>query len=237
MSQPLVAVRGVGKSYRATTALDEVSFALDAARVAVLLGRNGAGKSTLLRILGARLVADTGTVHVAGADAAADPVRVRREVGLVLPDARSWYWPLSGRENLRFFGRLGGIGRAAVRDRVDALLGDVELREVADKPVGTYSAGMRARLAVARALLHDPPVLLLDEPSAALDPGIAHELRLRLLEHAARREAAVLWVTHDLHEAAQVADRVLVLDAGRITHDREGSVPNAEALSALLELQ
>jgi ABC-2 type transport system ATP-binding protein len=233
MPDALIRATSVVKAFGAVRALDDVTFHVDPGEVVVLLGQNGAGKSTLLRILGTRVVQDSGQVVVAGIDALGDAREVRRQTGVVLPDERSWYWPLTGRANLEFFGRLSELSRRRTKERVAELLELVELTDAAERKVAGYSSGMRARLALARALLLDPPVLLLDEPSRALDPGISRDLRASVVARSRETNCAVLWVTHDLHEAAVVGDRILILDGGRLVYDAPGP-RDAESLARLM---
>ncbi len=150
----------------------------------------------------------------------------------MLGDERSWYWRLTGRENLEFYAALHGLRRPAARRRAEELLAAVDLVEQADRRFDRYSSGMRARLALARALLHEPPVLCLDEPTATLDPVAASSFRA-LVRRQADAGRAVLFTTHDLHEAAAVASVVVVLAAGRVAarvHDR----PDAARLESIL---
>jgi ABC-2 type transport system ATP-binding protein len=232
VSEFRVRVADVSKRFGAVQALDRVSLHIAAGEVVVMIGVNGAGKSTLLRILGTRVLPDSGSAEVAGYDVVSAPREVRRRTGVVLSDERSWYWRLSGRTNLRFFAQLSELPAAAAAARTDELLRLVGLDEAADRRVDGYSSGMRSRLSLARSLLLDPPVLLLDEPSRALDPGVSRELRDTVVSLARDSGCAVLWVTHDLHEAAELADRVLVLDAGRIrgVADRPDSAAGLERL-------
>jgi ABC-2 type transport system ATP-binding protein len=229
-----VRVVDVSKRFGTVQALDRVSLEVAAGEVVVMIGVNGAGKSTLLRVLGTRVLPDGGEVQVAGFDALRDPREVRRRTGVVLSDERSWYWRLSGRQNLEFFGRLSELPRAQARARAQELLDLVQLSDAGDRRFDGYSSGMRSRLSLARALLLNPPVLLLDEPSRALDPAVSRELREAVVDLAKRSGSAVLWVTHDLHEAATLGDRVVVLDAGRIRRV-ETRPDSAEALEQLLD--
>lgn len=228
-----ISVRGVSKRFGSVQALSDVTLDVSPGEIAVLVGVNGAGKSTLLRILGTTVLPDTGVVSVAGADVMLDPREARRRTGVVLADERSWYWRLSGRANLEFFGRLCGLSRRAAADRAGELLELVQLTPVAGRRFDGYSSGMRARLSLARALLLDPPVLLLDEPSRSLDPNVSRELRDVVVARAHSGGHAVLWVTHDLHEAVAINDRVLLLDAGRLSAPRRRP-RSAAALERLL---
>ena len=214
-----VEVSHVEKSFGAVRALRGVSFQLAAGEVAVLVGANAAGKSTLLRILGTTLLPDAGTVRVAGHDVTASPARVRRIVGLMIGDERSWYWRLTGRKNLEFFAVLHGLNRRHAAERAGALLSQVGLADAADRRFDGYSSGMRARLSLARSLISEPEVLLLDEPTRSLDPTAAATFRETVTRLARERSATVLFVTHDLHEAAEVATRTIGLAAGLVAFD------------------
>jgi ABC-2 type transport system ATP-binding protein len=211
---------GLRKRFGTVQALDGIDLEVGAGEIVALLGRNGAGKSTLLRILGTTVLPDEGTATVAGYNVADESPLVRRNTGVVLGDERSWYWRLSGRRNLEFFGAMYGLRREAARRRADELLELVQLSGAADRRFDGYSSGMRARLSLARALLVEPPVLLLDEPSRTLDPIVALEFRGILQQMTRDDRRAVLWVTHDLHEAAAIADRIVVMEGGRVVAEQ-----------------
>ena len=225
---------GLSKSYGPVAALVDVSFTIGYGSIAVMVGANGAGKSTLLRILGTTILPDKGTATVHGHDVVTDPTGSRRATGLVLGDERSWYWRLSGRQNLEFFAALHGMGRRVAASRTVELLKMVQLDDVADRRFDRYSSGMKARLSIARALLVDPPVLLLDEPTRTLDPLVANTFRRLVVDFARDERKAVLWVTHDLQEAAAVGHELLVLARGAVAL-RRASVPGPYQLGAMLE--
>ncbi len=227
-----IRVREIRKRFRSVQALDGVSLDVEPGDVVALLGPNGAGKSTLIRTLGTTVLPDAGTATVAGYDVVRDAVGARRSTGLVIGDERSHYWRLSGRRNLAFFAALAGMSRREAAARTARLMDEVGLADAADRPVLGYSSGMRARLSLARALLADPPVLLLDEPTRSLDPLAASRFREIAARLADRRRAAVLFATHDLHEAAAVAARILVLSAGRIVLDADTEGMDAITLEA-----
>lgn len=210
-----IQVTALEKDFDGHVALRGIDLEVPWGGIVALLGPNGAGKSTLLRILGTTVLPDQGRALVAGHDVVADSAAVRRCLGLVLGEERSWYWRLSGRENLQFFAALHGLRRNAARARVTELLADVGLMEAADRRFDRYSSGMRARLSLARALLREPPVLLLDEPTRTLDPMAASSFRQEVRRQA-EAGRAVLFATHDLHEAAAVASRVVVMAGGEV---------------------
>ena len=214
-AQPVVFVDSVTRTFGARHALTDVSICFGRGEIHALLGANGAGKTTLLRILSGLLAPSTGNVLVAGMDPRRQSRALRRVVGLVPSGDRSLYLRISGFENLLFFGRLHGLPRRAAATRARELLELVGLADAADRRVGIYSHGMRRRLAVARALLADPRVLLVDEATHDLDPEGASEVR-GLVEASAAAGATVLWATQRLDEIRGFATRATLLAAGRV---------------------
>jgi ABC-2 type transport system ATP-binding protein len=208
---------------RETWALKDVSLEVPEGAIFGLLGPNGAGKTTLLKILSCLILPTAGTVRVAGHDTSRNDGSIQRILGFVSSDERSFYWRLTSRQNLRFFGGLYHIHGKALSDRISYLLDRLELADQADKPFADCSSGMKQRLAMARALLHDPPILLLDEPTRSLDPIAAKHLRRLIAEELNGREKkTLLLATHNLQEAEQLCHRVAVLSGGRVLG--EGSI-------------
>lgn len=230
-----IVLSGVEKRYGSVVALRGVDLNVAPGQVHVLLGPNGAGKSTLVRILAAGLVPDAGTVTVGGIDALAEPRRARARVGLVLADERSFFWRLTGLQNLAFFASLHGFGRKEAVERGRAALDRVGMSGLAGRRVDRYSTGMKASLALARALLGDPTVLLLDEPTRSIDPIATAAVRDLVVGIARDDGAAVLFATHDLHEAAVVADDVSVLVDGSVATRVPGGAAAAALEVALLD--
>ena len=199
------------------TALEDVDLRVERGEVFGLLGPNGAGKTTLLKILACLVLPDAGRCTVHGHDVLADDRAVKRIIGYVTADERSFYWRLSARQNLIFFARLYGLPGARVAARVDGLLARMELSDRAGEPFSAFSSGMRQRLALARALLHDPPIMVLDEPTRSLDPLTAAHIRTFVRDDLAHTEGkTVLLATHNLHEAAAICDRMAVLARARV---------------------
>ncbi len=197
-------------------ALHGVTLKVERGEVFGFLGPNGAGKTTLLKVLATILLPSEGRALVAGADLLKEPGKVRAAVGLATGEERGAYWRISGRENLEFFAGLLGLSPRAARQRADATLELVDLLPNARELVGRYSTGMRQRLALARALLADPSVLLLDEPTRSLDV-LGAERVLAVIERLAREEGkTVLLATHALGEAARVCRRVAILIGGSV---------------------
>ena len=220
-------VREVARSFGSRRALVDVSLAVGAGEIHALLGPNGAGKTTLLRILGGMMRPDSGSITVLGADASKDSRAQRAVVGLVPSGDRSFYLRISGLENLIFFGRLYGFRRREAKRRAHEVLAAVALEEAAGVPVGEYSHGMQKRLSVARALLTEPRVLLVDEATHDLDPEAARSVR-RLVQGIAEEGAAVLWATQRLDEIRDFAHHATLLRAGEVCF--AGSVAKLAAL-------
>lgn len=213
---PGIVAEGVQKRFGDVVALAGIDVTVPPGAAVALLGANGAGKSTLMRIVAGVVIPDAGQVTVDDHDVVATPQQTKRVIGLVLSDERSWYWRISGRRNLEFFAALRQVRPAEAAAKAAVLIDSVGLAEAADRPFGGYSAGMRARLSLARALLDEPAVLLLDEPTRSLDPVAAADFRRRIVELTATSRTAVLFATHDLHEAAALASEVVVLHRGSV---------------------
>jgi ABC-2 type transport system ATP-binding protein len=209
-SEKVVELEGVRRSFSETVALSDLSFHVARGTVTVLLGPNGAGKTTALRMVTGALAPEDGTIRVFGLDPASDGEEVRARCGVV-PATPAFYERLTGRDNLEFAARMYGlddnvsIDGAAKRFGIDYAL---------DSSARSYSTGMKTRLALARAVLHDPELLLLDEPTAGLDPESARAV-LRLIDEVASGGKTVLMSTHLLLEAEGLADQVVMIDGGR----------------------
>ncbi len=182
-----------------------------------LLGPNGAGKSTLLKLLATLTVPDTGRMTIDGIDVERDPIAAKRRIGLCTSDERSFYFRLTARQNMEFFGALMGLWGKHLKKRIDECVELVDMTEYLDTRFGGYSSGMRVRLTMARALLADPAILFLDEPTRAVDPVHAEDLR-RLIRRNLVDGAGktVVLATNLLDEAWEMCDRVAVVNHGRI---------------------
>ncbi|HTW20620.1 MAG TPA: ATP-binding cassette domain-containing protein [Mycobacteriales bacterium] len=204
---------GVRKSFGEQTVLDGVDLQVDEGTIVALLGPNGAGKTTLVRILSTLIAADGGDIRVAGHDVATEPARVRAAIG-VTGQFSAVDDLLTGRENLRLMADLCHLGRDGAR-RVAELLDRFELTDAADKPLSTYSGGMRRRLDLAMTLVGKPRLIFLDEPTTGLDPS-SRRTMWQIIGELAAGGVTILLTTQYLDEADQLADRVAVLDHGRI---------------------
>jgi ABC-2 type transport system ATP-binding protein len=202
---------------RVVEALRGVSFQARWGEVLCLLGPNGAGKTTTVKILATLLIPDEGSAYIAGYNVVNEAVEVRKRIGVVLSVEKGFFWKLTGRENLRYFGMLRGLRGRELDERVSHVLRLVGLEQLgaADKLYEDYSLGMKARLALARAILHDPPVLLLDEPTLGLDPMSARRIR-DLIRSMAEKGKSIIVTTHNMFEAEIVCDRVAIISKGKI---------------------
>lgn len=225
----MIQVRGLVKRFGYTVVLRGVSLDVPAGQTVVLLGPNGAGKTTLLRILATLLKPSAGRVAIGGYDLVRHPEAVRHLLGYVSHQPLL-YPDLSARENLRFYARLYGMEKPGAR--IEEMLEVVGLARRGDDLVRTFSRGMVQRLTIARALLHNPPILLLDEPDTGLDPQAAAMLA-RLLRSVAGEGRTILLTTHNLARGVDFADRVLVLAGGKIVADEPASALTSSTLSEL----
>ena len=210
---------GLVKSYpKGVTALDGLSFAVAPGSVFALLGPNGAGKSTAVKILTTLAKPDAGAATVAGIDVISSPDRVRRTIGVVAQGSAVDI-QATGRENLRLQGQIHGMGSRpprAIEPRAQELLERFGLADAADRIVRGYSGGMQRRLDIAMALVHDPAVLFLDEPTTGLDPEVRADMWAEIARLAAEGGKSVLLTTHYLEEADQLAERIAIVDRGRV---------------------
>ena len=211
MGDPVVALQSVRRAFKGVVALDELSFAVQAGTVTVLLGPNGAGKTTAARVITGALRPDSGAVRTFGTDPAGPQgAGVRRRCGVVAAKP-ALYDRLTGRDNLVYAARLYRLGPEAP---IEASAAQFGIADALGLRVGGYSTGMKTRLALARAVLHDPELLLLDEPTSGLDPESSHAV-LALIDDLAERGKTVVMCTHLLLEAEGLADQVVMLEGGR----------------------
>jgi ABC-2 type transport system ATP-binding protein len=211
---------GLRKSYRGVVAVDSVDLAVEAGTVLGFLGPNGAGKTTVIRIMSTILRADAGAFAIAGVPHT-EPLEIRRRIG-VLPESAGYPLGETGEEWLTFHARLFGLGRADARQTARRLLAEVGLAERDRSLIAAYSRGMRQRLGIARALVNDPQVVFLDEPTLGLDPAGQRQVLDLVARIAQEHGVTVVLTTHLLAEVEQVCDQVLILNRGRVV--AEGTV-------------
>lgn len=217
-------------------ALRGISLEVKQGEAVALLGINGAGKTTLLRILATLLLPTRGSASLAGHDAAREPAAVRRQIGYHAGSDLGFYPRLTGRQNLRFFGRLNHLSDEFSASRIETLSERFGLAGALDRQARTLSSGTIQRLSLLRALLHQPKVLLLDEPTRSLDPIAAADFRHFLkTEVLARKDTSMLFASHTMQEIELLADRVAVLDDGKLLAFDTPTALRARTLSASLE--
>jgi len=211
-------------------ALKEISFSVKSGEILGVVGPNGAGKTTLLRILADLLMPDKGKLIIYGREVKQSNWYLRNRLGYVSSDERSFFWRLTGRENLEFFGRLYGLSGKEARRCTQRILKEFAFNGKSDRLFRDYSAGMRKKIAVMRALLHRPPIVLLDEVTNSLDSASAKMVKTLVREYVSRRKnRAALWSTHRLEEIVEICDRVIVIEDGVIQfHGRVSSLHNKE---------
>jgi len=229
----MIRVDRLSKRFDGVVAVDDVSFQVAAGEVFGLLGPNGAGKTTTLRILATLLRADTGSASVAGHDVAREAEAVRRNIGVV-NGGMGLYDRLTGREILHYFGRMYGITKAAVERRIAELDDLLHLGDALTKRAGTFSTGMRQKVVIARAVLHDPPVIFFDEVTSGLDV-MARRAVLDVVKAYPSTERAVIYSTHVMSEVEELCDRAAVLYRGRLIADGSVAALVAESGEASLE--
>ncbi len=202
---------------RVHTALSNVTIEIQEGDRVAVMGPNGAGKTTLLKLIGGLILATKGDIVVNGFSTTNHSAAARKSVGFVLNEERSFFWRLTGTQNLEFFGALDNLGGADLRNRIQELISLVGLDEAAERVVEGYSSGMKQRLALARGLIAEPRVLILDEPTRALDPIASDEMIDLILSRIySDSRKTLLIATHRIDEALKLCNKVLVIDKGRI---------------------
>lgn len=212
----MIDAKGISKFYGPFVAVEDISFQIPSRQVVAMLGPNGAGKSTLMKILTGYLAPSSGTAAIAGHDVQRDRLTAAAHIGY-LPENGPLYPDMTALELLRFFGDARGLSPARLKDRVEAVAEQCNIREILEKPVGKLSKGLRQRVGLSVALLHDPDVLIVDEPTAGLDPNQVRHFREQIT--ALRKTKTTLISTHILSEVMAVADRVIVVNNGRLIFD------------------
>jgi sodium transport system ATP-binding protein len=215
----MIELRELTKSFEdkkrgTVVAVDHLSFRCDAGQVFGLLGLNGAGKTTTLRLLATMLKPDSGTATVAGFDLLSQPDGVRRSVGFLTGNT-GLYMRLTGRETLRYFGRLQGLADGAVEQKIEEYSRLLDMGEFLDTRVDKYSTGMKQKVSIVRTLIHDPRVLILDEPTLGLDVVTSRSI-VEFIRGAKDRGLAVIFSTHIMHEAARLCDQIGVIHKGKM---------------------
>jgi ABC-2 type transport system ATP-binding protein len=224
------------KERREKIALDNVSLTIYEGELFGLLGPNGAGKTTLVRCIATLLIPDKGVIKIFDKDIAQNPQFARQNIGLLTSGERTLYWKLSAIDNLKFFAALYGLSGKERDKRIAYLLELLDLKDVADERVEKYSSGMKQKLSLARALLHNPRILLLDEPTLGLDPAFARFIRNFIKEELIKKEKkTILLTTHYMDEADELCERIAFIDKGKIIdvktpEEFKSSIPHKDIL-------
>jgi sodium transport system ATP-binding protein len=229
----VIEVRDLHKAFGAVKAVDGVSFMARDGEITGLLGPNGAGKTTTLRMLYTLMTPDSGQVLVDGIDASVDALAVRRQLG-VLPDARGLYKRLTARENIDYFGRLHGLPEDLLKARREALIQSLEMGDIGDRRTEGFSQGQRVKTAIARALVHDPRNVILDEPTNGLDVMATRALR-QFMQRLREEGRCVLFSSHIMQEVAALCDRIVVIAHGRVVADESPDALREQTDEANLE--
>jgi ABC-2 type transport system ATP-binding protein len=210
----IIAINDVIKKFEATTALEGISFNVQKGNTVGLLGPNGSGKTTTMRLLTGMIDPDGGSIRVMDMDPQKQGDNIRAVSGVLTENAAMYEW-MTGGQNLEFFGALYGVGPAVLAKKIEEMVQLFGMGDYVGKKVSGYSTGMKKRLAVARALINEPQILLLDEPTSGLDPESAQSI-LKLIQLLKDKEVTILLCTHNLNEAQKVCDEFVFLDSGRI---------------------
>ncbi len=229
----MIEVRDLYKRFGKVIAVDGATFRARDGEITGLLGPNGAGKTTTLRCLYTLMRPDRGQVLVDGIDAAVDAVAVRRRLG-VLPDARGLYKRLTARENINYFGRLHGLDAATIRTRTDAAIAALDMGDIAERRTEGFSQGQRVKTAIARALIHAPTNVILDEPTNGLDVMATRAMR-EFLKRLKGEGRCVLFSSHIMQEVAALCDRIVVIAHGRVVADESPDALRAQTGETNLE--
>jgi ABC-2 type transport system ATP-binding protein len=234
ISEPVLKIEGLTKSYGPVKAVDRISLAVQPGEILGLLGPNGAGKSTTINMILGILRPTSGTIETFGRNAAVDRAEISRHINFAAVYA---HMPLNltVHQNLQIFGLLYGVRR--LQDRIATLLHEFDLEKFADSRAGLLSSGELSRLSLAKAVINNPRLLLLDEPTASLDPSIARFVRESIKAYVAKTSTAVLWTSHNMREIEEVCDRVLFLSHGSILlSGNPRTLPSEHGKSDLEEL-
>ncbi len=213
----MIEVRNVSKSFGDVKAVRDISFDMRDGEITGLLGPNGAGKTTTLRMLYSLLPPDSGTIRIDGHDPQKDALDIKRTLGVV-PDSRGLYKRLTARENIAYYGELHGMSKAKIQQRIDTLAATLNMEDFIDRETDGFSQGQKVKVAIARAMVHEPQTVMLDEPSNGLDVMTTRALRRFILDLKAAGHSVVL-STHIMQEVAALCDRIIIIAKGRIAAD------------------
>lgn len=208
-------VKGLTKKFKDFTAVDEVSFEVRDGEILGLLGENGAGKTTTLRMIATMLKTSAGTAIIDGHDVNREPAAVRRSIGILFGGEVGIYDRLTARENIMYFAQLAGLSKQEANENIEKLIRDFNMEEYIDKKAGKFSRGMKQKVSIARSIVHNPNVMLFDEPSTGLDVSATRSVQQFIL-NCKKDNKAVILSSHSMYEVEKLCDRVAIINKGKI---------------------
>lgn len=211
----MIEISGISKKFKNFKALDDINFTVNNGEIVGLLGENGAGKSTLLRIISTMLTPDSGTAKICGYDLLLNQKKVRENIGILFGSETGLYDRLSAKENLEYFASLNGMSSDEASKRIDELSETFDFKSYINKRVGTYSRGMKQKIAIARAIVHNPSAILLDEPDAGLDFR-ASKIILDFIEFLKNKNKSIIFSSHSIENIKNYSDRIIVIHKGKL---------------------
>ena len=211
----MIEISGISKNFKVFKALDDINFTVNNGEIVGLLGENGAGKSTLLRIISTMLTPSSGTAKICGYDLLLNPKDVRKNIGILFGSETGLYERLSAKENLEYFANLNGMSHEESTKRIDELAEIFDFKNYINKRVGTYSRGMKQKIAIARAIVHNPNVILLDEPDAGLDFR-ASKIIFDFIEFLKSQNKSIIFSSHSIENIKNYSDRIIVIHKGKL---------------------
>jgi len=217
----MIEVKGLTKSFKDVDALKDISFKVPKGEVLGLLGENGAGKTTTLRILATMLKPTKGTAILSGHDILKNQQAVRREIGILFGGESGLYDRLTARENIAYYAELNDISKEEIKERIDYLTKILDMEEYIDRRVGKFSKGMKQKVAIARSIVHNPPIMLFDEPTSGLDVTAARTIH-SFIEECRKEGKTVIFSSHSMVEVEKLCERVAIIHKGNIIE--EGSI-------------
>ena len=229
----ILSVKNLTKEFKNFKVVDEVSFDVEEGEIFGLLGPNGAGKTTIIRIIATVLAPTRGTAEVLGFDIIKNPEEVRKNIGVLTTDI-GVYERFSGRENLKYFGELYGLSKEALEERINELADLLEMQDFIDRRAGKYSTGMKQKLAIARSVIHNPKIIIFDEPTAGLDV-LASQTVLEFMRRSRKPGGCVIFSTHQMNDAEKLCKRVIIIHKGKVVANDAVEVLKSKTDSAYLE--
>lgn len=211
----MLQVNNLTKKFKDTIVVDNISFNVEEGEIVGLLGENGAGKTTTLRMISTMLNITSGEVKVKEFDAKEEPEKVRREIGILFGGDIGLYDRLTGRENIRYFANLFGMSNEEANKRIDKLSSDFGMEDYIDKRVGKFSRGMKQKVSIARSIVHDPSVMLFDEPSTGLDVRATRVIH-KFIKRCKEENKTILFSSHSMAEVEKLCDRVVIIHKGKL---------------------